>query len=226
MNEAISAGKAAPHWLSRQQARQIDQLAMQRGISGEELMERAGMGCAELIFSEHEPKSAWIVCGSGNNGGDGLVIARKLLERDVAVRLWLVGRRERMSPETNANYHRWLSIGRTVEAWPPELGSHDKPELVIDCLLGTGSVGDPRGEVAEAIDWLNRLETRRIAIDLPSGLDCDSGQPGQPTIRADETLTMVGPKLGFRQPVAQAYVGRWKVVDLGVPAELIQAVIG
>jgi len=93
MSEAISAGTDATLWLSRQQSRRIDQLAIQRGISGEELMERAGTGCAELILRESNPRRVWIVCGSGNNGGDGFVIARKLHERGVAVRLWLVGSR-------------------------------------------------------------------------------------------------------------------------------------
>ena len=226
MSEAISPETNATLWLSRQQARRIDQLAMQSGVSGEELMERAGTGCAELILMENAPRTAWIVCGSGNNGGDGLVIARKLRERNVAVRLWLVGKRERMSPETAANFERWRSLGGTVESWPPQISLSDKPDVAVDCLLGTGSSGDPRGEVAEAIVWLNRLETRRVAIDLPSGLDCDSGNPGDPTIRADQTLTMVGPKVGFLAPAAQAFVGQWKVVELGVPSDLIKAAMG
>jgi len=222
MSEAISAGTDATLWLSRQQSRRIDQLAIQRGISGEELMERAGTGCAELILRESNPRCVWIVCGSGNNGGDGFVIARKLHERGVAVRLWLVGSRERMSHETSANFSRWIGLGETAEKWPPQVPPGAKPDVAVDCLLGTGSSGDPRGEIAEAIDWLNQLDCRQVAIDLPSGLDCDSGHPGQPTIRADQTLTMVGPKLGFRSAAAQKYVGQWKVVDLGVPAELIQ----
>jgi len=225
MSESISAGTDATLWLSRQQSRRIDQLAMQRGITAEALMERAGAGCAELILAGHAPATAWVACGSGNNGGDGFVIARKLSERDVTVRLWLVGNRERMSPETAANLNRWLTLGGTVEGWPPQILPGAKPDVAVDCLLGTGSSGDPRGEVAEAIAWLNQLACQRVAIDLPSGLDCDSGLPGKPTFRADQTLTMVGPKLGFHQPVSREYVGQWKVVDLGVPAELIEEAI-
>lgn len=225
MSEAISAGTDATLWLSRQQSRRIDQLAIQRGISGEELMERAGAGCAKSILEETKPRIVWIACGSGNNGGDGFVIARKLRELGVVVRLWLVGNRERMSAETAANFNRWIGLGGTVESWPPKIPPGAKPDVAVDCLLGTGSSGDPRGDVAKAIDWLNQLDCLRVAIDLPSGLDCDSGQPGQPTVRADQTLTMVGPKHGFREPASQTYVGQWKVVDLGVPAELIQEAI-
>ena len=93
MSESISAGTDATLWLSRQQSRRIDHLAMQRGITAEALMERAGAGCAELILAWHAPATAWVACGSGNNGGDGFVIARKLSERGVTVRLWLVGNR-------------------------------------------------------------------------------------------------------------------------------------
>lgn len=225
MSEAISAGSDNWRWFSREESRRIDQLAMRSGISGDELMERAGTGCAERILVESAPRRVWIVCGCGNNGGDGLVIARKLRERGVEVRLWVIGNRERMTQETSANFNRWLAAGGTVESWPAAVLPDALPDVAIDCLLGTGSSGDPRGEVARAIDWLNELGCRRVAIDLPSGLDCDTGRPGRPTVRADQTLTMVGPKIGFREPAAQAYVGRWEVIDLGVPAELIRQAV-
>lgn len=222
MGEAISNSPSELLWLSREQARRIDRLAIERGISGDALMERAGTRCSELILREYTPRTVWIACGSGNNGGDGLVIARKLMQAGVAVRVWLFGKRERMSPDTAANLERWIAIGGGVEAWPPRLMPQPAPNLVVDCLLGTGSSGNPRGEIAEAINWLNQLNGPRIAIDLPSGLDCDSGQPGRPTVRADRTLTMVGPKLGFQELAAEEWIGKWQVVNLEVPFEIIR----
>ena len=112
-----------------------------------------------------------------------------------------------------------------MELWPNTSTLGEAPDIAVDCLLGTGSSGDPRGDLAAAIRWMNQLRCRRIAIDLPSGLDCDSGQAGEPTVRADRTLTMVGPKLGFRQPAAWPWIGQWQVIDLEVPAELISQVL-
>lgn len=213
----MNAGDGWP-WLGREQARRIDALAIARGTSGLELMERAGAACAEWIGTRIRPRSAWIVCGVGNNGGDGLVIARRL--RGIAVRLWLVGDRDKLSPDARVNLDRWLETGGAVEAWPP-IPSPVPPDVAIDCLLGTGSRGDPRGRVSEAIVWLNQLACPRVAIDLPSGLDCDSGCPGKPTVRADWTLTMVGPKRGFQAEGAGDFVGQWEVIDLGLPAGLV-----
>lgn len=207
-------------WLGREQSRRVDALAMRLGTSELTLMERAGTACAERIFAAYSPRVVWIACGVGNNGGDGLVIARHLLQRGVVVRLWLVGDLSKMTAATAANWERWLEMGQRQEAWPPnrqEVG----PDVAVDCLLGTGSKGDPRPPVAEAIEWLNRVTSPRVAIDLPSGLDCDSGEPGKPTVHADWTLTMVGPKRGFRAAQAAPYVGRWEVIDLELPAGLI-----
>lgn len=222
MEEATSIGGSGLHWLSRQQSRRIDQLAIHRGISGEELMERAGSRCAEQILSRESPRTAWVFCGAGNNGGDGFVIARKLAERGVSVRLWLIGSRGKMSAETARNLDRWLKQSGRVETWPPRQVAGEAPDVAIDCLLGTGSSGNPRGALAESIRWINQLPCRRVAIDLPSGLDCDTGEAGEPTIRADRTLTMVGPKLGFREAVAAHWVGQWQVIELDVPEELIE----
>ncbi len=216
-----------PFWLSREQARAVDRLAIRRGISGEELMERAGAACAERIWDQFHPESVWVACGCGNNGGDGFVIARHLAQRGVAVRLWMLGDPSRMSEETKKNSQWWLAAGGGVVRTIPGNGEGPSPDVAIDCLLGTGSRGNPRGELADAIVWLNQLACPRVAIDLPSGLDCDTGVPGEPTVRAEQTLTMVGPKLGFKAPQARPFVGEWEVIELGIPDEWVaEAVSG
>ncbi len=208
-------------WLSRDQARAVDRLAISRGISGDELMERAGAACAARICELFHPRSVWILCGGGNNGGDGFVIARHLVNRGLGVRLWLLGDRGRLSAETQRNLERWVAVGGAVEEILPAEGEGPLPELIVDCLLGTGSQGNPRGELARAIVWLNQLPISRVAIDLPSGLDCDTGRPGEPTVKADRTLTMVGPKIGFRAAQSRPFVGEWTVIDLGIPAKWV-----
>lgn len=212
-------------WLGREQARRVDTLAMERGTSGLVLMERAGAACAERIAVRFQPRTVWIVCGVGNNGGDGLVIARHLLARNVAVRLWLIGDQRKLTADSKKNLERWQTLGGSFEDRLPQSAA-EVPDLVVDCLLGTGSQGDPRPPVAEAIEWLNGLSCPRVAIDLPSGLDCDSGVPGKPTVRADWTLTMVGPKLGFAAAEARELVGQWEVIDLELPGELIAQAVG
>ena len=207
-------------WLGREQSRRVDALAIAQGTSGEELMERAGAACAERILDAYQPRLVWIACGAGNNGGDGLVIARHLRQQGIAIRLWLIGDQSKMTPETRTNWERWLEMGGRTEDWPPE-SEQKAPDVAVDCLLGTGSYGDPRPPISEVIEWLNQLPCPRVAIDLPSGLNCDSGLPGTPTVRAAWTLTMVGPKIGFSGAGAEEFVGRWSVIDLGLPPELI-----
>ena len=120
-----------------------------------------------------------------------------------------------MSPETAANLNHWLTLGGTVEGWPPQILPGAKPDVAVDCLLGTGSSGDPRGEVAEAIAWLNQLACQRVAIDLPSGLDCDSGLPGKPTFRAHQTLTMWAPSSAFMSQCLENMLASGRSSTLG-----------
>jgi NAD(P)H-hydrate epimerase len=207
-------------WLDREQSRRVDALAASGGTSGLELMERAGTACAERIWAAAAPRLVWIACGVGNNGGDGLVIARQLRRQGADVQVWLSGNTARMTAQTRVNLEKWLGLGESLQAWPP-VHAEAVPDVAVDCLLGTGARGDPRMPIAEVIQWLNQLDCLRIAIDLPSGLDCDSGVPGHPTFRADWTLTMVGPKLGFAAAESAPFVGRWTVIDLGLPQELV-----
>jgi NAD(P)H-hydrate epimerase len=98
-------------------------------------------------------------------------------------------------------------------------------DWIVDALLGTGARGDPRLPTSVLIHAANATRARKLAVDVPSGLDCDTGIPGNPTFRADHTCTFVAPKIGFFQPPAQPYVGSVSVHDIGVPRKLLEEFI-
>src|SRR5262249_54042062 len=97
----------------------------------------------------------------------------------------------------------------------------DHVDWLVDALLGTGAVGDPRPPFDTGIDWMNAQPTKKLAVDVPSGLDCDTGEPSAHTVRADHTCTFPAIKIGFMRPRAKAYTGVVHVCDIGVPPRLI-----
>jgi NAD(P)H-hydrate epimerase len=97
-------------------------------------------------------------------------------------------------------------------------------EWIVDALLGTGARGAPRPPLDVVIHALNQHSAHKLAVDLPSGLDCDTGEPAEPTIRADHTATFVAPKLGFANPLAAESLGQLHVVDIGAPRRLIEEI--
>ncbi|MCO6454542.1 MAG: NAD(P)H-hydrate epimerase [Pirellulaceae bacterium] len=214
--------------LNRQQVRQVDRLACERfGMSSLVLMENAGRGCADVLCRLGIGGPVVICCGRGNNAGDGFVLARHLDNRGHAVRLLLWSAPAELSPDAAANYTIARRAGLTMHelagcepCLPAELVAD--ADWIVDGLLGTGARGAPRPPLDEVIRQLNRRPARRLAIDLPSGLDCDLGTPAEPTFRADCTCTFVALKPGLVQPSARAYAGRVEVVDIGVPRVLLE----
>ena len=209
--------------LSRQQVRAVDRIAIEEyGIPGIVLMENAGRGAAEAIHRLAPNGVVVIVAGKGNNAGDGYVIARhlQLLQREVHV-VSLV------DPATlggdaliNAEVAAKSEIDIVIAVDPADLQrAIAVGTVIVDCILGTGATGPLRDPLATAVDVANQLEATRIAIDVPTGLDCDSGDCGDPTFRANHTLTFVAPKLGFDR--AKAQVGDVEVISIGVPRRLL-----
>ncbi len=201
------------------------------GLPGIVLMENAGRGAADYIYSHANrlnARRAAIVCGGGNNGGDGFVIARHLANRGMNVETFLAVNPAKLSPDAAVNHGVCAKMGMAV--WPlvrdadlvatlPRL--RDFP-IVVDALLGTGFSGAVRPPLDRIIRAINELDAATvIAVDVPSGLDCDTGLPADPTIRAHATVTFVAPKIGFSQSSAAPFVGRQYIVDIGVPAALI-----
>ena len=217
-----------PRYLSRQQVRKVDQRAIDEyGMLGIVLMENAGRGCAEVLCQLGIDGTVVICCGKGNNGGDGFVMARHLELRgcDVKVLLWCEPHK---LPADAAINHEILShtaiprvacAGRADPDWlATEIHGAD---WIVDALLGTGARGEPRPPLDRVIDQLNQANCKKLAVDIPSGLDCDTGAPANSTFRADHTCSFVAPKVGFLEETAKPCVGQIHVVDIGVPRRLL-----
>lgn len=219
--------------LSREQIRRIDRMAVERyGIPSLILMENAGRGAAEIIRAVYgEFGAAFVVCGTGNNGGDGCVIARHLHNAGWSVRVLLAGDPQRMSPDLRTNFNIAAAMGLNIlaateaDSWQQAVSSVAEDDVVIDALLGTGFTGQVRSPIAELISALNAAAKRTtVAIDVPSGLDCDTGEVGGVCIVAGMTVTFVAKKPGLVAEQAAAYVGKVEVAGIGAPRELIAEV--
>jgi len=219
--------------LSRDQVRRIDELAMIRyGLPGIVLMENAGRGAAEVIERVYGPRGrAFFVCGAGNNGGDGFVIARHLHNFGWSVRILLVGDVSKLTPDTATNHRAARAMGMPItcavgiEDQIAALPGVGRDDVLVDALLGTGFRGPPRAPLIKLISALNASMKRAVvAVDVPSGWDGEPGALKGASIRADLTITFVARKSGFDLPRAEADLGSVEVVDIGVPAQLIRDV--
>ena len=217
--------------LTRSQVREIDRRAIEEfGLPGIVLMENAGRGAAELLHGVAPRASVAIVCGKGNNAGDGFVIARHLENLGHAVRLLLACDPAELRGDAAIAWRVAEKAGipaaplaaATEAEWERALAGAD---WIVDALLGTGATGEPRGAIATAIEAVNaaaRHGAQVFAVDLPSGLDCDTGQPLGPCVRADVTATFVARKVGFDAPVAAPWLGDVHVVGIGAPRALLE----
>ncbi len=206
--------------LSREQVRQVDQIAIDDfGMSGLVLMENAGRGAAEIIHRISPPGGVAILCGKGNNGGDGYVIARHLQLAGREVVIVSVVDIGELSGDASAN----ATIAAKADI-PITQCIVDRP-IIVDCLLGTGARGAPSGIYADFVRAANAALAIHIAIDIPTGLDCDTGQASEPTFRADHTITFVASKVGFQKGDANKFTGVIHEVGIGVPTKLLDRFI-
>lgn len=215
-----------------EQVRELDRIAIEQvGIPGIVLMENAARGAAEFIFTliANSPATpTTILCGPGNNGGDGFAIARHLRNAGVPVTVVLAAPQSRYTSDAAANLavYRHMS-GPLLDATTPDGLQQSRhaiaqSRVIVDALLGTGSRGNPRGVAADLVLAANEhAAATKVAIDIPSGLDGDTGVPGDPCFRADATVTFVAAKIGFSQPGAADFTGRVIVADIGIPRDLI-----
>ncbi|MBU4272018.1 MAG: NAD(P)H-hydrate epimerase [Planctomycetes bacterium] len=216
-------------FLTRQQSRLVDRLAVEEyGFSGLVLMENAGRGAADVLCRLGIDGTVVVCCGKGNNAGDGFVIARHLELRGHSVRVLLWAEPEELTGDAAANFHILTKTDVPIEVFgaADDSGrlskSLDGAAWIVDALLGTGARGEPRPPFDEVIEQLNAAAAPKLAVDLPSGLDCDAGRPAKHTIRAAETCTFLAAKPGFFTPEAKPHVGRLHVCDIGVPRKLIE----
>lgn len=221
--------------LTREHVRRVDRLAIQEyGMSGLVLMENAGRGCVDVLERLGVGGPVVIACGKGNNAGDGFVIARHLRIRGYDARTLLWSDPAELSGDARANFEILQKSGAPIRVFA-QTGDADRVETeltaelagadwIVDALLGTGARGEPRPPFDTVIRTLNAATARRLAVDLPSGLDCDTGEAAVSTFRADHTCTFVALKPGFQVAGARDYTGQVHVVDIGVPPRLIAEV--
>jgi len=223
---------AAGDALTCQQIRELDILAIEHvGIPGIVLMENAGRHTAELIYGTLVNPAAsrvLVLCGPGNNGGDGFVVARHLHNAGVGVEVALAAAPERSQGDAGVNLGILERMGveyllaHTPDGLERARQAAQEADVIVDALLGTGSRGAPRDAMATLVEFANTApRARRIAIDIPSGFDADTGEIHEPCFRAAATITMLAPKVGFEAPGAGQAVGRVIVVDISAPRELI-----
>lgn len=172
-----------------------------------------------------------VCCGPGNNGGDGFVIARHLALAGLPIKVVLTSNRERYRGDALTNLHVIERLNLEIlesqpdwglVAWLQNLSQVQglKAEWIVDALLGTGAQGGLTGSIRTAVEAINQCPVKRMAVDFPTGLDCDTGESDGCAVRADLTCTFFAPKVGFQNPKAAQHLGRVVVVGIGVPSEI------
>jgi NAD(P)H-hydrate epimerase len=217
--------------LTRAEVRDVDRRAIEDfGLPGIVLMENAGRNAAALLHDLAPGAAIAIVCGRGNNAGDGFVMARHLELAGHAVRLLMAADSARLTGDAATNHRVAVAAGMPIVSMEPASAAAWDEALsdarwIVDALLGTGATGPARGATATAIAAIERVRAaggaRVFAVDLPSGLDCDSGEPLGPCVRADVTATFVARKIGFDRPAAAGHTGVVHVLDIGAPRRLL-----
>jgi NAD(P)H-hydrate epimerase len=214
-------------YLSRDESRLLDRRAQEEfGVPGIVLMENAGRGSVGVLLRLARPKHVAICCGKGNNGGDGFVIARQLDNAGVAVHVLLFALSADLKGDaaTNCAIVKRSGIALT-ECSSPDMDRVRREltdaDWVVDALFGTGLTGAIGAPLDAVIDAINQSGRSVLAIDIPSGLDCDTGLPLGPTVRATHTVTFVAIKKGFAESNAREWTGEVHVVDIGLPRILL-----
>lgn len=228
--------------LTAEQMRRIDRLTAERaGVASLTLMENAGRQTADFLLDQFGPALGsqpgdsqrariTFLCGKGNNGGDGLVAARYLREKGYSPRLWLLAAAEDLKGDARTNHDAYLRAGgtvktvHTVEEWAGERTSALDSDILVDALLGTGLTGPVEGLLAQVIADVNAHRSRYkvLAVDIPSGLPSDSGEPAGASVLADATITFTAPKRGQVFPPNCTRVGTLAVAPIGTPEKIYQ----
>lgn len=218
--------------VTRAEVREVDRVAIEElGVPGVVLMENAGLGLTDVVVAELGRRGAGpgaavgIVCGRGNNGGDGFVLARHLALRGYSPRIAYCGVRSAARRDGDAGINLTIAeragllledapdgsgLGALLERWS------DVP-LLVDALYGTGLSGELRDDARSLIEVLDRAPQPKVAVDIPSGLDCDAGLPLGAAVRAARTVTFVARKAGFDVAGSEAWTGPVEVVGIGCP---------
>lgn len=226
----MSSNSVQPHLraLTCAEVRDVDVRAVRDfGLPSIVLMENAGRNCAELLLQLGVSGPVVICAGKGNNGGDGFVMARHLRNHGVDVRLLLFASPAGLKGDAATNYHVLQASdwqGERFETVPDDssIATHfASAQWIVDALLGTGSQGELREPFKAVVSRINQFDKKVFAVDLPTGLDADSGVPGSVCLRADHTATFVASKIGFANPLAKSVIGQLHVIDIGIPSVML-----
>ncbi|KLU05319.1 NAD(P)HX epimerase [Rhodopirellula islandica] len=207
------------------QVREIDQVAMKQfQIPGIVLMENAGRGAAECIDQIAPDGSVLILCGKGNNGGDGFTIARHLQLAGREVTIVAMAPADELHGDAAIQAKIAEASGIEIQILqesdePPQLPAAD---IIVDGLLGTGAKPPLRGRYAEVVEAANAASAIQFALDIPTGMNGDTGETGATTFVADHTLTFAAPKVGFEKRDAVRFTGEVHVISIGVPLKLLR----
>jgi NAD(P)H-hydrate epimerase len=213
--------------LSRSQLREIDRRAeADYKIPGIVLMENAARAVVDRaveLLSDECCGSVLVLCGGGNNGGDGLAVARHLHNRGCGAIIGLCCDPTKYKGDALINWQ--IVTAMKIPAKPFEMGmlTDPPPMLIIDAIFGTGLSEVPRAPFASIAEAVNHAGSPILAVDIPSGLDCDTGKPLGACVRAGCTVTFVAEKIGFQHAEARKYLGHVIVGDIGCPTELVRA---
>lgn len=196
-----------------------DALAAEAGVASPTLMENAGRAVAEAITGRFGPTETLVLCGPGNNGGDGFVVARLLERQGWKVRVALHGERDRLKGDAALNANLWK--GAIEAARPEELG---EPGLIVDALLGAGLDRDIEGPLKSLVEAVNRRGKPVVSVDVPSGVDGASGAQRGISVKADVTVTFFRKKPGHLLLPGRARCGELVLADIGIPDDVLEAI--
>jgi ADP-dependent NAD(P)H-hydrate dehydratase / NAD(P)H-hydrate epimerase len=228
--------------LTAAEMQEVDRLTTERfGIPGHQLMETAGKRVAEVFLEQYNyrmpdaPGCLAVLCGKGNNGGDGFVVARYLKEEAEQVRVYLFAKPEELRGDAAKNFQRWMELGnvtqiQSAEDWDKAWAEISGAEVIVDALLGTGIRGAASGLIGQAIEDVNRLSHDAtavkpawvVAVDTPSGLPSDGEAAAGPVIKAHWTVTFTAPKIGQLISPDAGCCGQLVVREIGSPAALVE----
>jgi ADP-dependent NAD(P)H-hydrate dehydratase / NAD(P)H-hydrate epimerase len=222
--------------LNSAQMREADRRATSDiGIPSLVLMENAGrqaVAAIEAMYSDIHERQVAVLCGRGNNGGDGFVIARTLAQRGVDVSVFLIGRVSEVRGDARTNLEILGRLGLTVvevsdsQAWELHFSEVSDCSLIVDAIFGTGLNAPVSGFIESVITDVNTSGIPIVAIDLPSGLSADSPEPIGPSIDAGLTVTLAAPKLPLVLPPAETRAGDIVIADIGIPGDVLESVDG
>lgn len=205
--------------LSVEQMYEADRRTIDNGTSGLKLMEAAGAAITREIVKRWTPRKTVILCGPGNNGGDGFVVARLLHQKGWHVRVLLLGHRDKLTGDALTNAQRW-----PFEVQPLRPENLSGAQLIVDAIFGAGLARDVEGVVAQTLAQVPKLDVPVVAVDVPSGIDGDTGQIRGIAVPADLTVTFARPKTGHLLMPARQYCAELIVADIGISTETLSEI--